>query len=85
MSGPRKEDRKGGLASDLFRFFLVGFVFLALALLLRHGLGSDVRLRIQELRQLLQGSELAGGLWASGSFFVLLGGRPSAWEYRDFG
>ncbi|MEJ2688952.1 MAG: VTT domain-containing protein, partial [Deltaproteobacteria bacterium] len=66
--------RKEGLASDLLRFFLVGFIFLALALLLRHGLGNDVRLRIQELRQLLQGSKLPGGLWASGTLFVLLGG-----------
>lgn len=69
-----RQDHLTGLAPDLMRFFLVGLIFLGLALLLRHEFGSDLRQRIQELRQFLQGSEFSGGLWGSSILFILIGG-----------
>jgi len=70
-SPPVNQER---LASDLLRFFLVGLVFLGLAMLLRHGTGNDVRVRLDELQQILQGSELTYGLWSSAVLFILMGG-----------
>jgi uncharacterized membrane protein YdjX (TVP38/TMEM64 family) len=70
-------DQPGGrkkLFSDLLRLLITGFVFFGLALLIRHGLGSDSREWLENLRYFLQGSKLSRGLWVSSALFVVFGG-----------
>jgi uncharacterized membrane protein YdjX (TVP38/TMEM64 family) len=71
----QEPERSGArLAKDLLRFFFVGLVFLGLALAIRQGMAGDSHRWLLELRQFLQGSELASGLWASSACFVVIGG-----------
>lgn len=80
-----RDRRKPGLAADLLRLILVGIGFLGLALLVRHGLHGDTRAGLQELRQFLQGSEIAGGRWLTSMIFIAVGslaisvGVPRLW------
>jgi uncharacterized membrane protein YdjX (TVP38/TMEM64 family) len=70
---------------DLLKFFLVGLVFLGLALAIRQGMGSDSQQWLLEVRQFLQGSEFASGLWVSSACFIFIAsaaislGVPRLW------
>ncbi len=74
MSDSTPKKKKKWFKTDLFRFFIVGLIFLTLALIIKHNLNSETHNWIQELRKLLQGANLPGGLWTSGLIFTLLGG-----------
>lgn len=66
--------RNSGLSDDLRRFFIVGAVFLGLALFLRHEMSGSTLFQIQEIRTRLLGGNLPGGLWSSGALFLLASG-----------
>lgn len=67
-------EQKANLAADLLRFFMVGLIFLGLALLLRHEMAGNVHFQLQEIRADLQGDNLPGGLWSSSAIFLLASG-----------
>jgi uncharacterized membrane protein YdjX (TVP38/TMEM64 family) len=69
-----RSDNTSRLTRDLLKFFFVGLVFLGLALVIRQGMGSDSEQWLLQLRELLQGSELANGLWASSAYFIVIAG-----------
>ena len=73
-NGGKQPGRRKKLFSDLLRLLVAGFLFFGLAMLIRHGLGNDSRQWLENLREFLQGSELARGLWVSSALFVALGG-----------
>jgi len=70
----REDAHKFRLSADLPRFFIVGAVFLALALFLRHEISGNTLFQIQELRARLLGDDIPGGLWMSGAIFLLSSG-----------
>lgn len=59
--------------ADLLRFMAVGFIFLALAILIRQESGGDFQLLVQKYRLLLQGVSV-GGVWSSRLLFILAAG-----------
>ncbi len=70
----REDAHKSRLSADLPRFFIVGAIFLALALFLRHEISGNTLFQIQELRAWLLGDDIPGGLWMSGAIFLLSSG-----------
>ena len=70
----RNNTRQSGLSADLGRFFIIGIVFLGLALFLRHEMSGSALFQIQVIRAHLLGRNFPGGLGSSSAIFLLSSG-----------
>lgn len=70
----RNNTRQSYLSADLGRFFIIGIVFLSLALFLRHKMSDSGLFQIQVIRDHLLGRNFPGGLCRSSAIFLLSSG-----------